>query len=70
MIAKNGYLRSHRIDREQIVIGLVTTADGFPIKCNICSGYTADKSTVTEVISNLKQRYPIEEIVFVGDRGI
>jgi transposase len=25
---------------------------------------------VTEVISDLKQRYPIEEIVFVGDRGM
>ncbi|MED3645202.1 IS1634 family transposase, partial [Caldifermentibacillus hisashii] len=70
IIAKYGYSRDHRKDREQIVIGLVTTADGFPIKCNIYSGNTADKSTVTEVISDLKQRYPIEEIVFVGDRGM
>lgn len=70
IIAEYGYSRDKRRDREQIVIGLVTTSDGFPIKCTIHSGNTTDKTTVTEVITELKTKYPIDEIVFVGDRGM
>lgn len=70
IIAEYGYSRDNRRDREQIVIGLVTTADGFPIKCDIYPGNKADKSTVSDVVKDLKNRYPIEEIVFVGDRGM
>lgn len=43
IISDYGYSRDHRGDREQLVIGLVTTPDGFPIKCNIYSGNTSDK---------------------------
>jgi len=70
IIAEYGYSRDKRRDREQIVIGLVTTSDGFPIKCNIYPGNRPDKTTVLEVISKLKNDYPIDEIVFVGDRGM
>ncbi|MEI3615058.1 IS1634 family transposase, partial [Pseudogracilibacillus sp. SO30301A] len=70
VIAEYGYSRDKRRDREQIVIGLVTTADGFPIKCTIYPGNKADKSTVADVVADLKNRYPIDEIVFVGDRGM
>lgn len=70
IIAKFGYSRDKRNDKEQVVIGLVITADGFPIKCNIYPGNTVDKTTVIEVIKELKESYPIEEVVFVGDRGM
>lgn len=70
IIAKFGYSRDKRNDKEQVVIGLVITADGFPIKCNIYPGNTVDKTTVIEVIKDLKESYPIQEVVFVGDRGM
>lgn len=70
IIAKYGYSRDKRKDKEQIIIGLVTTFDGFPIKCNIYPGNRPDKTTVYEVITQLKNEYPIDEIVFVGDRGM
>jgi transposase len=70
IIAEYGYSRDHRKDREQIVIGLVTTPDGFPIKCDIHPGNTADKTTVAAVVEDLLERYPIKEFVFVGDRGM
>jgi transposase len=70
IIAKYGYSRDKRKDKEQIVIGLVTTANGFPIKCNIYPGNTSDKTTVVEIVQELKRTYPIEEVVFVGDRGM
>lgn len=60
-----GYSRDHRRNSEQIVMGLVTTADGFSIKYNITE-IRAENSRVTEVISDLKKLYPVEEIVSVA----
>jgi len=70
IIAEFGYSRDKRKDKKQIVIGLVVTANGFPIKCNIYPGNRLDKTTVVEVVRELKREYPIEEVVFVGDRGM
>jgi len=70
IIAEYGYSRDKRKDRKQIVIGLVTTSDGFPIKCKIYPGNRVDKTTVKDVLSELKAEYPIEDIIFVGDRGM
>ncbi len=70
VIAQYGYSRDHRRDKEQIVIGLVTTPDGFPIKCNIYPGKTADKTTVTNIVKELLDSYPIDEFIFVGARGM
>lgn len=70
ILAEFGYSRDHRKDREQLVIGLVTTPDGFPIKCSIYPGSTADKTTVSDIIKEIKANYPIKEFIFVGDRGM
>jgi len=70
IIAEYGYSRDKRKDKEQIVIGLVITFDGFPVKCNIYPGNRPDKTTVVEVVKELKKKYPIDEVVFVGDRGM
>ena len=70
IIAEYGYSRDKRKDGKQIFIGLVTTADGFPIKCNIYPGNRVDKTTVQEILAELKAEYPLPEIVFVGDRGM
>jgi len=69
-IAQYGYSRDKRRDKTQIVIGLVTTEKGFPIKCDVHRGNTVDKTTVAEVVENLTNEYKIEKIIFVGDRGM
>jgi len=70
IIADFGYSRDKRKDRKQIVIGLVTTSDGFPLKCKVYPGNRVDKTTVIEVLSELQEQFTIEDIVFVGDRGM
>lgn len=69
-LGEHGYSRDHRPDREQIVIGVVTSYEGYPIKHYVFEGNTADSTTVKEVISNLKKDYNINETIFVGDRGM
>jgi len=69
-ISANGHSRDSRPDLEQIVIGVVTSYEGYPIKHFVFEGNTKDETTVTEVVEELKKTYNIEETTFVGDRGM
>jgi transposase len=69
-IGKKGYSRDKRPDKEQIVIGVVTSFEGYPIKHFVFEGNTKDDTTVIDVVKKLKDEYNIEETVFVGDRGM
>lgn len=69
-IGKNGWSRDKRPDKEQIVIGVVTSYEGYPIKHYVFEGNTKDETTVIEVVKKLKEEYHIEETTFVGDRGM
>ncbi len=69
-LGEHGYSRDNRADLEQIVIGVVTCFEGYPIKHYVFEGNTKDEATVAEVVSSLKADYHIEETVFVGDRGM
>jgi transposase len=69
-ISENGYSRDNRPEREQIVIGVVTSWEGYPIKHYVFEGNTKDETTVNEVVKELKNIYKIEDTTFVGDRGM
>lgn len=69
-IRRYGYSRDQRRDRRQVVIGMVITREGIPLCHHVFPGNTADKTTVTEVVSDLKQRFGLRRIIFVGDRGM
>jgi transposase len=65
-----GYSRDGRFDKRQIVIGLVMTRSGIPLCHHIFPGNTVDKTTVVEVIRDIKARFHLDRVVFVGDRGM
>ena len=69
-IAEYGYSRDHRSDCKQIIIGIVTSYEGYPIKHYIFEGNVVDSTTVQEVIKDLNSQFNIEETIFVGDRGM
>ena len=69
-ISAKGYSRDGRPELEQVVIGVVTSYEGYPIKHYVFTGNTKDETTVAEVVGELKKNYNIEETVFVGDRGM
>jgi hypothetical protein len=69
-LAQRGYRRDHRRDRPQIVIGLICAADGCPIAVDVFAGNTADPATVAAQIDKLKQRFGLQRVVMVGDRGM
>lgn len=69
-IGENGYSRDNRPEREQIVIGVVTSFEGYPIKHYVFEGNRKDETTVKDVVKELKSAYNIEDTTFVGDRGM
>jgi transposase len=69
-IRRYGYSRDHRQDRRQVVIGMVIAEDGIPLCHHVFPGNTVDKATVIQVVSDLKHRFKVQHIIFVGDRGM
>src|SRR6266481_3486029 len=69
-LAQYGYSRDPRGDRPQIVIGLMCTAEGCPVAVEVFEGSTADPATLSAQIDKLKQRFKLQRVVMVGDRGL
>ena len=65
-----GYSRDGRSDKRQVVIGMVVTREGIPLCHHVFDGNTVDKSTVLDVVTDLKKRFALRRVVFVGDRGM
>ena len=69
-LVRFGYNRDQKRGHEQIVISLLCAKDGCPIAVDVLKGNTKDETTVLDKIEELKVRYGIENVVFVGDRGM
>ena len=69
-VRRYGYSRDGRFDRCQITIGVVMTRDGIPLCHHVFPGNTVDKTTVVEVVKDLKERFDLRNVIFVGDRGM
>ena len=65
-----GYNRDGKKGKLQIVIGLLTDAEGEPLAVRVFAGNTADPATVVEQIKILQEQFQVQEFVFVGDRGM
>ena len=69
-LAARGHSRDGKRDDPQIVFGLICTAEGCPIAVEVFKGNTADPATVAAQVAKLKERFGIEHIAWVGDRGM
>jgi transposase len=65
-----GYNRDGKKGHEQIVVGLLCNAQGCPVGVEVFPGNTQDATTVVDKIQELRRDYGLEEVTFVGDRGM
>jgi transposase len=65
-----GYNRDGKKGHEQVVIGLLCNAEGCPVGVEVFAGNTQDASTVLAKVQALKRDYGLQEVTFVGDRGM
>src|SRR5512135_2664319 len=67
--AKHGYSRDGKSQDVPVIVGVVMVA-GWPIAHHVWEGHRVDHSTVQEVINDLRKRFEVGRVVFVGDRGM
>jgi len=65
-----GFCRDGKTGVPQIVYGLLCNARGCPVSIEVFPGNTADPTTLASQIAKVRQRFGIERVVFVGDRGM
>ena len=69
-LARRGYSRDGRKGTLQIVYGLLCAPDGCPVAIEVFEGNTGDPNTLASQIDKLKQRFRLDHVVLVGDRGM
>lgn len=69
-LAQRGYSRDGKKGTLQIIYGLLCAPDGCPIAIEVFDGDTADPMTLASQIGKLKQRFHLDHVVMVGDRGM
>ena len=65
-----GYNREGKRGKLPIVIGLLADPAGEPLAVRAFAGHTGDPSTVAAQIEILTQQFAIQDVIFVGDRGM
>jgi transposase len=69
-LAHRGYSRDGRKGTLQIVYGLLCAPDGCPVAIEVFDGNTGDPTTLAVQVRKLKQRFGLDHVVLVGDRGM
>ncbi len=65
-----GYNRDGKKGKMQIVVGLITNKEGFPLSIEVFEGNENDHKTVISQLQKIKNDYAVGNVIFVGDRGM
>ena len=69
-LATLGYSRDGVKGKLQVNYGLICSPEGRPVAVRVHAGNRQDQQTVPEAIQQVRERFGIEQVVFVGDRGM
>ena len=69
-LARRGHSRDGKRGTLQIVFGLLCTAQGCPIAVEVFEGSTGDPKTVAAQVDKIRNRFGLQPVVLVGDRGM
>ena len=69
-------IRAYGVNKEtggiarQFVLGVVQTAEGLPLMHTVHPGNVAETRTLRAMLATVLQRFPIERVILVADRGL
>jgi Transposase DDE domain len=69
-LAARGYSRDGKKGKLQIEYGLLTDPEGRPVAVRVFDGSTADPAAFTAIVTVVRERFALEKMVMVGDRGM
>jgi transposase len=69
-LAQFGHDRDGKNGLPIIVYGVMTNGEGCPVAVSVYAGNTGDPTTVADQIEKLRERFGLQRVVMVGDRGM
>ena len=69
-LAAFGHSRDGKRGRKQIEYGLLTDKQGRPVAVRAFAGNTADPSAFTEIVTVVREKFALEQMIMAGDRGM
>jgi transposase len=69
-LARFGHNRDGKKGKLQIVFGLLCSQNGCPVAIEVFEGNVGDPSTLPTQVAKLKERFNLDRVVLVGDRGM
>jgi transposase len=69
-LGRNGHSKDSRPDLRQMVLGVVIDETGRPICSEMWPGNTADVTTLIPVVSRLRERFLLNRVCIIADRGM
>lgn len=69
-LARLGYPRDKKRGKLQIEFGVMADVEGRPVGVEVFAGNTSDPKTLAVQIEKIRERFGIEHVVLVGDRGM
>ena len=69
-LADFGRNRDGKKGKRQITCGLLCASDGCPVAVEVFAGSTADPATVASQVEKVRERFRIDRVALVGDRGM
>jgi len=69
-LAARGYSRDGKKGTLQIEYGLLTDPEGRPVAVRVFDGSTADPAAFTAIVKVTREKFGLEKMVMVGDRGM
>ncbi|MCY3770032.1 MAG: IS1634 family transposase [Gammaproteobacteria bacterium] len=69
-LAAFGYSRDRKKGKKQITYGLLCAPNGCPLAIEVFAGNTADPTTLSGQIDKVRERFAMDQVAWVGDRGM
>jgi hypothetical protein len=69
-LSKFGYSRDGKRGLPQIEFGVLGDTEGRPVAVRVFPGNTSDSRSFTEAITTVREKFGLQELTMVGDRGM
>ncbi|WPX07795.1 IS1634 family transposase [Anaerocellum danielii] len=69
-LRKYGFSKDNKVNEVQVVMGMLIDKEGRPVGYELFAGNTIDSKTVIKVLEKLKEKFCIDKVVIVADKGI
>jgi transposase len=65
-----GFSKNGKFNEVQVVLGMIIDGSGIPVGYELFKGNTFDGKTMVKALENIKNRFGINRIIIIADRGL